>query len=631
MLRRLLTATLALCAAAAQAAPSPIWSTFLPSVYQTPNCLQSNSAHSASASSLTTTYASAQLAGDLNVVAVAWNASTGSISSVVDTKGNSYSVASPIVTNAGNASQAIYAAPNIAAALAGANAITVTLSGTESFVDIRAAECSGIASITPFDVQASGSGSSTAPATAAVTTNQPGEMLFGAAYVQGAVTGPGSGYTTLITSAGNNTIESRNVAGVGSYTASATQAPTGWWVANLATFRAAPITPGSSSSSSSSSSGGGSSSGSSSSGGSSGGVTLLSYLNSLRGSGTVLSGQHNDAWAGAAGGTYGNLLDIYSNSGSASTITISNCTSGNGSGGCTSSFTDTGKAPAIMGVWLNSPGSQASYLSSATSAQTLAAANGNMDAGGIVLVNWMPPSPTGGGGLGPNGNEFPAVITPGTAAYACYMYGCGATSSSPTGGVWGQAQAMLQLHRTAMIRILPENNGGWFWWGTGGSVTPAQFIALFQQTVTYMRSLGVTAVFFYIPNYFSGNYSQDDPGPSYRDGAGLDFYPSSGAPISGLTTATMVSDLSNSGSGMPYVQGLGIPLIFGEFGATSNNGALVLYTVDMSQYGVNGIQSGFSNFVGGVNWDQNQYLNGQLNAAGYLNNTVIRSAVPLYH
>ena len=54
-------------------------------------------------------------AGDLNVVAVGWNDSTATVSSVKDTLNNSYTLAVGPTVQAGVASQSIYYAKNIAA------------------------------------------------------------------------------------------------------------------------------------------------------------------------------------------------------------------------------------------------------------------------------------------------------------------------------------------------------------------------------------------------------------------------------------------------------------------------------------------------------------------------------------
>ena len=72
-------------------------------------------------SSVAVTYASAQSAGNLNIVVIGWGDIVSTISSVVDTRGNSYSLAGSMVTGT-NLRQSIYYAKNI---LAGTNTVTV--------------------------------------------------------------------------------------------------------------------------------------------------------------------------------------------------------------------------------------------------------------------------------------------------------------------------------------------------------------------------------------------------------------------------------------------------------------------------------------------------------------------------
>ena len=105
------------------------------------------------------TYASAQVAGDTNILAIGWNNTTSNITSVTDSAGNVYQLAVPTARGSG-ISQAIYYASNIKAAAAGTNTVTVTFSAATPYVDIRATEYSGLDPVNPFDVGASASGSS---------------------------------------------------------------------------------------------------------------------------------------------------------------------------------------------------------------------------------------------------------------------------------------------------------------------------------------------------------------------------------------------------------------------------------------------------------------------------------------
>jgi hypothetical protein len=58
--------------------------------------------------SATVTYSSAQTAGNLNVVIVGWENSTANVSSVTDSKGNTYALAVGPTRSTGNASLAMY-------------------------------------------------------------------------------------------------------------------------------------------------------------------------------------------------------------------------------------------------------------------------------------------------------------------------------------------------------------------------------------------------------------------------------------------------------------------------------------------------------------------------------------------
>ena len=79
-------------------------------------------------STVTVPYLQAQGAGDLNVVAIGFNDSTSTITSVTDSAGNVYQLAAPLTRGSGM-SQAIYYAKNINAAAAGANIVTSSVLG----------------------------------------------------------------------------------------------------------------------------------------------------------------------------------------------------------------------------------------------------------------------------------------------------------------------------------------------------------------------------------------------------------------------------------------------------------------------------------------------------------------------
>jgi chitodextrinase len=192
-----------------------------------------------SPTSVSVTFTGAQTAGNLNVVVVGWNDSTAAVSSVVDSKGNNFTLALGPTSISGAASQAIYYLKNIPAASAGSNAVTITFNGPAAFPDIRILEYSGADSTTPVDVTSASTGNSTSSASAAVTTTNAADLLFGANLVQTITSGPGTGFTKRIISSPDGDIaEDRMVTAVGSYSASATVSPAGPWIMQMVAFRA---------------------------------------------------------------------------------------------------------------------------------------------------------------------------------------------------------------------------------------------------------------------------------------------------------------------------------------------------------------------------------------------------------
>jgi RHS repeat-associated protein len=187
-------------------------------------------------SSVTVTYASAQTAGSLNVIAVAWFDTTSSVVSVTDTRGNSYSRAVGPTAQAQAGSQSIYYAPNIAA---GTNTVTVTFNASVPYPDVRIAEYSGVSTTSPLDVTSAGTGTSSVSNTSNVTTTNANDLIVGANYVTTYTESAGTGYTSrMITSPDGSILEDRVVTATGAYTASASLS-SGGWIMQLAAFRAA--------------------------------------------------------------------------------------------------------------------------------------------------------------------------------------------------------------------------------------------------------------------------------------------------------------------------------------------------------------------------------------------------------
>src|SRR6267378_5758549 len=166
--------------------------------------------------SVTVTFPAAQAAGDLNVIAVGWNDTTATVTSVTDTKGNSYARAVGPTAYPGIVTQSIYYARNIAAAAAGGNSVTVKFNVPAVYVDVRILEYSGLDTAAPLDVAAGAAGSAATNDSGALTTTGPNELLFAANITTGFTDAAGTGFTSrVITSPDSDIAEDRVLATAG--------------------------------------------------------------------------------------------------------------------------------------------------------------------------------------------------------------------------------------------------------------------------------------------------------------------------------------------------------------------------------------------------------------------------------
>jgi len=180
-----------------------------------------------------------QGAGDMNVVVVGWNDSTASVVSVIDSKGNPYTLAVGPTVISGTLSQSIYYARNIASAAAGTNTVTVTFSTAAAYPDIRILEYSGADPNSPVDVTAANSGNSASSSSGSATTTNPNDLIFGANIVVTTTVGPGSGFTSrLLTAPDADIAEDQAVSVTGSYSTTAPLSPAGSWIMQMVAFRA---------------------------------------------------------------------------------------------------------------------------------------------------------------------------------------------------------------------------------------------------------------------------------------------------------------------------------------------------------------------------------------------------------
>ncbi len=184
--------------------------------------------------SVPVTYSLAQTSGNLNIIAVGWNDTTSTVSSVTDSRGNAYALAIGPTTGTG-LRQSIYYAKNIAA---GSNTVTVTFNQAAAYVDIEALEYSGLDTSNPLDTAAGAAGSGTSANSGSATTSSATDLIFGAGMTSTHFAAAGTGFTSrIITNPDGDIAEDKTVNSMGSYNAAAT-ATSSNWVMQMAAFRA---------------------------------------------------------------------------------------------------------------------------------------------------------------------------------------------------------------------------------------------------------------------------------------------------------------------------------------------------------------------------------------------------------
>ena len=190
-------------------------------------------------SSVSVAYTGAQVAGNTNILAIGWNNATSNITSVTDSAGNTYQLAVPTARGSG-VSQAIYYAPNIKAAPAGTNTVTVAFNAPTAYVDIRALEYSGLDPVNPFDVGTSAAGAGTTANSGSITTTAANALIFGAGMTTGSFGAAPAPFTTrIITNPDADIAEDRIVTTTGAYNATAPLSGSAFWVMQVAAFKAA--------------------------------------------------------------------------------------------------------------------------------------------------------------------------------------------------------------------------------------------------------------------------------------------------------------------------------------------------------------------------------------------------------
>ena len=167
--------------------------------------------------------------------------------------------------------------------------------------------------------------------------------------------------------------------------------------------------------------------------------------------------------------------------------------------------------------------------------------------GGVITVSWhMQNWVNGGDSWNLTGNVVTSIL-PGGSQRTQYL-----------AALDGFANYFLNLKDAngklipVMLRLFHENDGNWFWWGTS-TRTPAQYVQLWHDFVTYIRDKkGVhNIIYCYAPEIINGYAYDGDlyPGDNYVDVLGLDYYDKTvttpdGQGVSDLNRLQILHDLS---------------------------------------------------------------------------------------
>jgi hypothetical protein len=193
--------------------------------------VQGNNNTSQSGTSVTLAFLSNNAAGNLLILTV--RSANFDVSGVSDTQGNNWT---KIDSLANQEFCNCWYAPN---SKAGANTVTVTFTGSASFVYLAVGEYSGVKVSSPLDTHNITSGTSSTPAAPSVAATA-GDLVLG--YVEdgnGETITAGSGYTIRQNNIGAAYEDQLNVA-AGNFAPNFTFGASDRWVAGVATFLPAP-------------------------------------------------------------------------------------------------------------------------------------------------------------------------------------------------------------------------------------------------------------------------------------------------------------------------------------------------------------------------------------------------------
>ena len=193
-------------------------------------------------SSISKSFPSSSTDGNLIIVHLSYDNVARSVSSVTDTKGNTYArISGPTTWNTTYRSELWYAY-NIKGGGAAIN-VTATLTGSStSYMQIYISEYTGIlTTANPLDQKATITGSTASITVGPKTTAYGNEFVYAVAIGASGTLSHGAGFN-LRSSANANIVEDKNANTAGSYNATFSSAG-GNWVAEMATFRNASTLP----------------------------------------------------------------------------------------------------------------------------------------------------------------------------------------------------------------------------------------------------------------------------------------------------------------------------------------------------------------------------------------------------
>jgi hypothetical protein len=180
--------------------------------------IQQHATTNGSGSQTTITVTLTVTVGSLLYVSITGNTSTTDVTSVVDSKGNSYTPVRAKEQSRNIVWQRCYFALN---AVAGSTTVTVTLSGATDATDVRVWEFSVPAGGATLQTSNANENQSNTPTSNTITTTDAIELLIGSVGTEGGISAPaGAGWTGLvITSPNTDADEYRITSSAGAYAA----------------------------------------------------------------------------------------------------------------------------------------------------------------------------------------------------------------------------------------------------------------------------------------------------------------------------------------------------------------------------------------------------------------------------